>query len=52
MLPVSTPPNAIVYASGYIPITKMIKTGVYIDFIGIACVTIPIVLYLVEMIIK
>ena len=52
MLPASTPPNAIVYASGYIPITKMIKTGVYIDFIGIACVTIPIVLYLVEMIIK
>ena len=50
MLPVSTPPNAIVYASGYIPITKMIKTGVYIDFIGIAVVTIPIVLYLVEMI--
>ena len=24
MLPVSTPPNAIFYASGYIPITKMI----------------------------
>lgn len=51
MLPVSTPPNAIVYASGYIPITKMIKTGVYIDFIGIAIVTIPIVLYLVRMVI-
>ena len=50
MLPVSTPPNAIVYASGYIPITKMIKTGVYIDFIGIAAVTLPIVLYLVEVI--
>ena len=48
MLPVSTPPNAIVYASGYIPITKMIKTGVYIDFIGIAIVTIPIVLYIVS----
>ncbi len=48
MLPVSTPPNAIVYASGYIPITKMIKTGVYIDFIGIAIVTIPIALYLVK----
>ena len=47
MLPVSTPPNAIVYASGYIPITKMIKTGVYIDFIGIFCVTIPLVLYFV-----
>lgn len=51
MLPVSTPPNAIVYASGYIPITKMIKTGIYIDFIGIAIVTIPIVLYLVNWIV-
>lgn len=51
MLPVSTPPNAIVYASGYVPITKMIKTGVFIDFIGIFCVTIPIVLYLVTWIV-
>ena len=50
MLPVSTPPNAIVYSSGYVPITKMIKTGVYIDFIGIFCITIPIVLYLVNLI--
>lgn len=47
MLPVSTPPNAIVYASGYIPITKMIKTGVYIDFIGIAFITIPLAIYVV-----
>ena len=47
MLPVSTPPNAIVYASGYIPITKMIHTGVIIDVLGIACVTIPLVLYFV-----
>ncbi len=39
----TTPPNAIVYASGYIPITKMIKTGVYIDVVGIAVVTIPVV---------
>ncbi len=50
MLPVSTPPNAIVYASGYVPITKMIKTGVVIDFIGIAFVTIPIALYLVNLV--
>lgn len=47
MLPVSTPPNAIVYASGYVPITKMIHTGIYIDIIGIACVTIPLAVYLV-----
>ncbi|WP_276894001.1 DASS family sodium-coupled anion symporter [Hallella bergensis] len=51
MLPVSTPPNAIVYASGYVPITKMIKSGVFIDFIGIAIVTIPVALYLVKMVI-
>lgn len=50
MLPVSTPPNAIVYASGYVPITKMIKSGVIIDFVGIALVTIPIVLYLVSLV--
>lgn len=52
MLPVSTPPNAIVYASGYIPITKMIKTGVYIDIIGIACVTIPLAIYVVKWVIS
>lgn len=50
MMPVSTPPNAIVYASGYIPITKMIKSGAIIDFIGIFFITIPIVLYLVGLV--
>ena len=31
MLPVSTPPNAIVYGSGLVPITQMIKTGFWLD---------------------
>ena len=48
MMPVSTPPNAIVYASGYVPITKMIKSGIIIDIIGILLVTIPVVLLLVK----
>ena len=47
MLPVSTPPNAIVYASGYVPITKMIKAGFVIDVIGIFLVTIPLVIFVV-----
>lgn len=47
MLPVSTPPNAIVYASGYIPITKMIRTGFCVDVIGISCITIPLTVYFV-----
>jgi sodium-dependent dicarboxylate transporter 2/3/5 len=34
MLPVSTPPNAIVYSSGRIPITQMIKTGIFFDISG------------------
>ena len=48
MMPVSTPPNAIVYASGYVPITKMIKSGFIIDIIGILVVTIPVVILLVK----
>jgi sodium-dependent dicarboxylate transporter 2/3/5 len=48
MMPVSTPPNAIVYASGYVPITKMIKTGFIIDLIGITVVTVPVVMLLVK----
>lgn len=34
MLPVSTPPNAIAYSSGMIPITQMVKTGVVFDVCG------------------
>ncbi len=39
MLPVSTPPNAIVYSSGYLPILRMIKAGAVFDVIGaVLCV--------------
>ncbi len=34
MLPVSTPQNAIVYGSGVVPITKMIRSGVSFDVLG------------------
>ncbi len=34
MLPVSTPPNAIVYGSGMVPITKMIRAGIVFDLCG------------------
>lgn len=34
MLPVSTPPNAIIYGSGYVPITQMIRAGIIFDFLG------------------
>ncbi|MDP4196543.1 MAG: DASS family sodium-coupled anion symporter [Bacteroidota bacterium] len=34
MLPVATPPNAIVYSSGYLKIKDMIKAGFYLDILG------------------
>lgn len=34
MLPVSTPPNAIVYGSGLVPIGRMLRAGVFFDVLG------------------
>ena len=34
MMPISTPPNAIVYSSGYIPIGQMVRNGVVLDVVG------------------
>jgi solute carrier family 13 (sodium-dependent dicarboxylate transporter), member 2/3/5 len=35
MLPVSTPPNAIVYGSGLIPLPKMMRAGIVFDVLGL-----------------
>jgi solute carrier family 13 (sodium-dependent dicarboxylate transporter), member 2/3/5 len=43
MLPVSTPPNAIVYSSGMLPITRMIKAAAVFDIIGIVLCVIGVV---------
>jgi sodium-dependent dicarboxylate transporter 2/3/5 len=34
MMPISTPPNAIVYSSGYVPIGAMIRHGIALDIAG------------------
>jgi sodium-dependent dicarboxylate transporter 2/3/5 len=39
MLPVSTPPNAIIYASGRVPITKMVIAGIWLDILSVIIVT-------------
>ncbi|HOP09484.1 MAG TPA: SLC13 family permease, partial [Candidatus Methanofastidiosa archaeon] len=44
-LPVATPPNAIVFGTGYVGIDRMAKNGILLDFIGIIIWT--IVVYLV-----
>jgi sodium-dependent dicarboxylate transporter 2/3/5 len=34
MLPISTPPNAIIYGSGLVPLREMIRSGIYLDIAG------------------
>jgi len=34
MLPVSTPPNAIVYGSHLVPLAAMIRSGIWLDLAG------------------
>jgi sodium-dependent dicarboxylate transporter 2/3/5 len=38
MLPVSTPCNAIVYGSGYIPLGRMIRWGLALDLVGVVVI--------------
>ncbi len=38
MMPVATPPNAVVFASGEITIPQMCKTGIWLNLIGISLV--------------
>ena len=34
MMPISTPPNAIVYSSGYVPISQMMRHGIWVDVVA------------------
>ena len=39
MLPVATPPNAVVFGSGLVPIPEMIRAGIWLNLIGIVVIT-------------
>ena len=39
MLPVATPPNAIVFASGMLSIPQMIRSGLLLNLIGLVLLT-------------
>jgi sodium-dependent dicarboxylate transporter 2/3/5 len=39
MLPVATPPNAIVFGSGEVTMESMIKAGIFLNLIGIVLIT-------------
>jgi sodium-dependent dicarboxylate transporter 2/3/5 len=38
MMPISTPPNAIIYSSGHVPITDMMRHGIALDVAGFAVI--------------
>ena len=44
MMPISTPPNAIVYSSGYVPITAMMRHGIVLDIAGFVAIVAIVIL--------
>ncbi len=46
MLPIATPPNAIIYGSKIIPITKMVRIGFFLNIIGSIIISVFIFLYM------
>ena len=48
MLPVATPPNAVVFGSGYLRIRDMIKTGLFMNLISILLVSLYVYYILPE----
>jgi sodium-dependent dicarboxylate transporter 2/3/5 len=39
MLPVATPPNAVIFASGFVSIPEMSRAGLWLNLVGVALVT-------------
>jgi len=44
MLPVATPPNAIAFGTGDLPIKEMVRTGIWLNLLGILLITAAIYL--------
>jgi sodium-dependent dicarboxylate transporter 2/3/5 len=51
MLPVATPPNAIVYASGFLRIPDMVRAGVYLNVVSMILLT-AVAIWLAPMVLQ
>ena len=51
MMPISTPPNAIVYGSGHVPLTAMMRFGILLDIAGFV-VIVALVTWLVPVVFR
>jgi len=40
MMPISTPPNAIIYSSGYVPIGQMMRHGIWLDLVAFVVIVV------------
>lgn len=49
MLPIATPPNAIIFSSGHVSIPQMIKVGFFMNLIGVAVLSV-IALYVAPLV--
>lgn len=49
MLPVATPPNAIIFGSGRVPIAKMASVGIVLNLIGVVLLTSLVMLVIAPM---
>jgi solute carrier family 13 (sodium-dependent dicarboxylate transporter), member 2/3/5 len=43
MMPISTAPNAIVYSSGFIPITAMMRYGIILDLVAFVLIVVAVI---------
>ena len=49
MLPVATPPNAVVFGSGYLKISDMVRVGIWMNIISIILLTLIVYFVLPEL---